>query len=75
MNTLVDGRSWLKSLCGNVIRSHAGAVNVAVKLELSAARLLTASVTMDAVNQGWQKEGGRAYELIKVPHAVIAAFD
>lgn len=62
-------------LCGTVSRIQPGAVNAEVKLDLSAGRTLTAIVTMDAVNEGWLKEGGRACALIKAPHVILAVVD
>lgn len=59
-------------LCGTVSRIQRGAVNAEVKLDLSAGRTLTSIVTMDAVNEGWLKEGGRACALVKAPHVVLA---
>lgn len=62
-------------LCGTVSRIQPGAVNAEVKLDLSAGRTLTSIVTMDAVNEGWLKEGGRACALIKAPHVILAVSD
>ncbi|AGA32655.1 DNA-binding domain of ModE / Molybdate-binding domain of ModE [Thioalkalivibrio nitratireducens DSM 14787] len=62
-------------LCGIVSRVQPGAVNAEVKLDLSAGRTLTSIVTMDAVNEGWLKEGGRVCALIKAPHVVLAVSD
>ena len=62
-------------LCGTVSRIQPGAVNAEVKLDLSAGRTLTSIVTMDAVNEGWLKEGGRACALVKAPHVVLAVSD
>ena len=62
-------------LCGTVSRIQPGAVNAEVKIDLSAGRTLTSIVTMDAVNEGWLKEGGRACALVKAPHVVLAVSD
>jgi molybdate transport system regulatory protein len=62
-------------LCGTVSRIQPGAVNAEVKLDLSAGRTLTSIVTLDAVNEGWLQEGGRACALIKAPHVVLAVSD
>jgi len=62
-------------LCGTVSEIQRGAVNAEVKLELTAGRTLTAVVTMDAVNEGWLQEGGRACALIKAPHVILAVTD
>ncbi len=62
-------------LCGIVSRIQPGAVNAEVKIDLSAGRTLTSIVTMDAVNEGWLKEGGRACALVKAPHVVLAVSD
>jgi molybdate transport system regulatory protein len=58
-----------------VSRIQPGAVNAEVKLDLSAGRTLTSIVTMDALNEGWLKEGARACALIKAPHVIVAVSD
>jgi molybdate transport system regulatory protein len=62
-------------LCGTVSRIQSGAVNAEVRLDLSAGRTLTSIVTMDALNEGWLKEGGRVCALIKAPHVIVAVSD
>ena len=62
-------------ICGTVNEIQPGAVNAEVKLELTAGRTLTAVVTMEAVNEGWLQQGGRACALIKAPHVILAVPD
>ncbi len=73
----VDGMRYSarNRLCGTVSRIQPGAVNAEVKLDLSAGRTLTSIVTMDAVNEGWLEEGGRACALVKAPHVILAVSD
>ncbi len=59
-------------LCGTLREVRPGAVNAEVKLELAAGRILTAMVTMEAVEEGWLQEGARACALIKAPHVLLA---
>ena len=62
-------------LCGTISRIQPGAVNAEVTLDLSPGRALTAIVTLDAVNEGWLQEGGRACALIKAPQVILAVSD
>lgn len=62
-------------LCGRIARIQPGAVNAEVHLELSEKRSLIAIVTMDALSDGWLREGARVCALIKAPHVMLAVSD
>ena len=62
-------------LCGTASRIQPGAVNAEIEVDLSAGRTLTAVATLDAVNEGWLKQGGRACAPIKAPHVILAVDD